>query len=92
MNLRNIMLAQGTNQTTVRVVTSFLKAWLHEEQCPLFEQISDNVVPILIQAIKDQIKVGCDQWFQGRMSIKWVKLYNHDIKSPPFPLSCPSAL
>jgi hypothetical protein len=72
----------GTNTTTIRTITTMLNTWLNETEPPELYEIAPEASEHLKQALIDQQNIGWDQWFRGRISIKWGELYNHDILKP----------
>jgi hypothetical protein len=80
----------GTNSDTSRVIMAHIKSWLFD-----LEQLDvSKLVPVMsrhfLKAINEQNKVGCNQWFGGRISTTWGELYNFDIQSTNSLIKYPS--
>jgi hypothetical protein len=90
--LQTIMTAQGTNSTTIRVILSYVRAWLNRTEVPIMEDIAPEASTDLLRAVEEQNTIGWDQWFRGRISRTWGELYNHDIAKPNILIRRPSAL
>jgi hypothetical protein len=91
-NLTNLMIKMGTNSTTIRVLISHTRAWLEDLEMPNMSEIAPEASLELIKAVEEQTKIGWDQWFRGRISIRWGELYNNDIQKPNILIKRPSAL
>jgi hypothetical protein len=90
--LQDTMIKMGTNSTTIRVIISYLRAWLNNAKMPNLEEIAPDASVHLKATVRSQSEIGWEHWFRGRISIKWGELYNNDIEHPPFPLFRPSAI
>jgi hypothetical protein len=90
--LQRIMTKMGTNTTTTRVIIAHLRVWLGDTTGPKLVEVAQEASTELKQAIEDQEKIGWDQWFKGRISLKWGELYNEDIKKPNILITRPSSL
>jgi hypothetical protein len=62
---------QRTNQTTITVLTHYVKSWLKGDENPILQNIAPEASATLIQAIDDQNKLGWNQFFCGRISEEW---------------------
>jgi hypothetical protein len=91
-NLTTIMIEFGTNTTTIRVILANIRAWLGKISPPELSEIAPEASAGLLSAIEDQNNIGWDQWFRGRISIKWGELYNYDMKTPNILIQRPSSL
>jgi hypothetical protein len=89
--IQDTMIKMGTNSTTIRVIITYLRSWLNNEQVPKLQEIAPDASEYLKETVLSQNRIGWENWFKGRISIKWGELYNNDIENPPFPLFRPSA-
>jgi hypothetical protein len=72
-----------TNENTTRVlpVVKNIEAYLEDQREPNIREIVENPSTTLIQAISDQHQLGWDQFFCGRISEKWARLYQPDVQN-----------
>jgi hypothetical protein len=68
-----------TNETIIRVMTQNILEWLKGERPPNIREVCDDPSMTLIQAVSDQIQLGWDQFFCGRIYEKWGKMYEYEI-------------
>jgi hypothetical protein len=59
-----------------------LQVWIIDLEEPIINDVAPECSKYLTQAIKDQQKIGWDQWFCGTISRKWDKVYSFDIIKP----------
>jgi hypothetical protein len=90
MNMKDKMIYLGTNADTVRVVTTYLRAWLYDLDYPNILDVAPDASPHLKRAVTEQNDIGWGQWFRGRVSTTWSELYNHDISVPTNIVKYPS--
>lgn len=78
VNLKRYLEATRTNTTTIRVLIHYIGSWLNQTECAPIEEIAPEASPTLKMAINHQTKLGWEQWFYGRLSIHWGKMYDYD--------------
>jgi hypothetical protein len=71
----------GINETTMRVISKYISAWIMQQESPLLSDIAPDASQHLKQAVKDQEKLGWDQWLKGRISIKWGEMVRYDLEN-----------
>jgi hypothetical protein len=64
------MIKLGTNLTTMKVLVAYIKAWLKNVEPLCLSDLAPEASHHLREAVDDQNKLGWDQWFRGRISIK----------------------
>jgi hypothetical protein len=89
--LKSLLDNLRTNETTTRVILSYLGAWLDNKQPPEIEQIAPEASVYLTQAISEQTEIGWNHFLYGRRTETWGTLYNHDIASKEHGLYHPTA-
>jgi hypothetical protein len=90
-NLQKTMIIIGTNSTMIRIIITMINAWLHDVEPSLLSEIAPEASEYLKEAVEEQNSIGWEQWFCGRLSIKWGELYNEDIKIPNIFCTRPSS-
>jgi hypothetical protein len=90
-DLKDKMVYMGTNTDTIRVVTTYLQAWLCNTNYPTLMEIMPNASKHMKRAVQEQTDIGWNQWFHGRLSTTWGDMYNYDIQKPSNIVRYPSS-
>jgi hypothetical protein len=81
-DLLNLLNETHTNETTTRVISSTINAWLNNASIPSLHELAPDASSSLEKAYAFQRDIGWEQFFKGRLSITWGELYNHDRSQP----------
>jgi hypothetical protein len=60
-NLKDKMIYLGTNTDTIRVVTTYIQAWLYGKNYPKLVDIMPNASKYMKQAVQEQTDIGWHQ-------------------------------
>jgi hypothetical protein len=69
-----------TNDTIIRIIKQYVLAWLDGSRTPNLRNLCDNPSLTLIQAVSHQTQLGWDQFFCGRISENWGKMYEYEVE------------
>lgn len=74
-----MLINSRTNITTTMAIVTYTTAWLKSEYLPRIEMVIPEANENLKDAIKSQNSIGWDQFFCGRISKKWERVYQEDL-------------
>jgi hypothetical protein len=89
-DIKNKLIALGTNSETSRVIVCYLSAWMNDDNLQSIKEIAPEASPYLVKTIKHQNNIGWQHWFNGQISSYWRDLYKFDIEKQECQLKYPS--
>jgi hypothetical protein len=67
----------NTHETTIRVLSYTINAWLNMATQPSFVKLAPDASTTLRAAYNFQHQIGWEQFFKGRLHIAWGEMYNY---------------
>jgi hypothetical protein len=68
LSLQSLLEHKGTNESTIRVIIANLSSWLNNNDYASLEELELEESGQTAKAANEQILIGWDQWFYGRIS------------------------